>query len=145
MKRLSEERIISPVGRSGNFQYWLTNCDNCPYGKTKTECLSETASKIIQIVNDKLGIQLEYSLFTGVDNHILRNLNLKLLTENYRDFIANSSNSPSDQTYLKFYDSVIGSILSSMKGKTPKEKWQKMAKTMPKSLFCGVRSWVARE
>ena len=120
MKKLNADGKIIPIGRAGNFQYWLTNCDNCPFRKTKADCWDETSESIKQIFKDKLGVELDYNHFEGVDNHILRNLNAKLQSEAIRGYVAFSNrNSPSDNSYLEFYDSIFNTVLNSMKSKNP--------------------------
>jgi DNA-binding transcriptional ArsR family regulator len=49
LKRLSEADLIVLMKRKGPFGelYYITNCDNCPFGKDKEECRSE-AVKLIE-------------------------------------------------------------------------------------------------
>ena len=138
MKKLNAEGKIIPIGRAGNFQYWLTNCDNCPFNKDKLECWDETEQSITKIFKDKLDVELDADNFENVDNHILRNLNLRLQSETIRGYVAFSNrNSPSDNAYLEFYDSIFNTVLNSMKSKNPKEKLQMLSKTMPRLYSMG--------
>ena len=138
MKKLNADGKIIPIGRAGNFQYWLTNCDNCPFRKTKADCWDETSESIQRIFKDKLGIELDYNHFEGVDNHILRNLNAKLQSEAIRGYVAFSNrNSPSDNSYLEFYDSIFNTVLNSMKSKNPNEKLKKIRENLPRLYSMG--------
>ena len=138
MKKLNADGKIIPIGRAGNFQYWLTNCDNCPFRKTKADCWDETSESIQQIFKDKLGVELDYNHFEGVDNHILRNLNAKLQSEAIRGYVAFSNrNSPSDNSYLEFYDSIFNTVLNSMKSKNPNEKLKKIRENLPRLYSMG--------
>ena len=138
MKKLNADGKIIPIGRAGNFQYWLTNCDNCPFRKTKADCWDETSESIQRIFKDKLGIELDYNHFEGVDNHILGNLNAKLQSEAIRGYVAFSNrNSPSDNSYLEFYDSIFNTVLNSMKSKNPNEKLKKIRENLPRLYSMG--------
>ena len=138
MKRLSDDGKIIPIGRSGNFQYWLTNCDKCPFNKTKLDCWEETSTSIRQIFEDKFDVYLGDAYFANVDNHILRNLNARLQSEAIRGYVAFSNrNSPSDDSYLQFYNSIFTTVLNSMKGKNPTEKFKKIGESLPRLYSMG--------
>ena len=138
MNRLNEDGIIIPVGNAGNFRYWLTNCDKCPFDKKKVDCFDETSTSISKFFNDKFGVSFNANDFAGVDNHILRNMNLKLQSESFRDYIATSNrNSPSDASYLDFYKFILNRVLDSMKDKNPMEKADAMLEHMPRLYVLG--------
>ena len=136
--RLNEDGKIIPIGKSGNFQYWLTNCDKCPFNKDKLECWDETEQSITKIFKNKLDVELDADNFENVDNHILRNLNAKLQSEAIRGYVAFSNrNSPSDNSYLEFYDSIFNTVLNSMKSKNPNEKLKKIRENLPRLYSMG--------
>jgi hypothetical protein len=138
MKRLSEDGKIIPIGKSGNFQYWLTNCDQCPFNMNKVDCWDITVESISKIFEDKFDVELSDAYFTNVDNHILRNLNARLQSESTRGYVAFSNrNSPSDSSYLEFYDSIFTTVLNSMKDKNPKEKLKEIGKNLPRLYSMG--------
>ena len=138
MNKLLENETIVQIGKSGNFQYSLTNCDKCPFDKKKIGCFEETSERISKFFNDKFGLLLNNNDFVGIDNHILRNMDLKLQSEGLRGYIAfTSHNSPSEQSYIKFYTLIFNRLLDSMKGKSPMEKGERILAHMPRLYVMG--------
>ena len=70
MHRLKENNkiVLSSFGDRGT-RYFTTNCDNCPFGTTKTSCRKEALSYIINSFNDDFGIELSANDFEEVESN----------------------------------------------------------------------------
>lgn len=68
LKKLREQEkiVLSSFGKRGA-RYFTTNCDNCPFGTTKSSCRKEALSYIIEAFNEEFGIDLNATDFDNID------------------------------------------------------------------------------
>ncbi|MGV7225686.1 MAG: hypothetical protein ACQ9CV_02035 [Nitrosopumilus sp.] len=60
--------VLSSFGQRGT-RYFTTNCDNCPFGKTKDSCKKEALSYIINSFHDDFGIDLSIDDFADIESN----------------------------------------------------------------------------
>ncbi|MDH3277128.1 MAG: hypothetical protein OEL77_06990 [Nitrosopumilus sp.] len=66
--RDQEKITLSSFGQRGA-RYFTTNCDNCPFGTTKTSCRKEALSYIISTFKEDFGLNLTMKDFDSVETN----------------------------------------------------------------------------
>jgi len=73
----SPDQIIAAKGH----QYWITNCDNCPWGFTREGCRSNSIDTLKQIARDWYDVEFDDSYFEDIKT----NQALKYLAEMFQE------------------------------------------------------------
>ena len=66
--RKEDKIVLSSFGKRGS-RYFITNCENCPFGTTKESCRKEALSYIISIYSQDYGIDLNATDFEAIDQN----------------------------------------------------------------------------
>lgn len=66
--RNNNKIILSSFGDRGS-RYYTTNCENCPFGTTKSACRKEALSYIITILKEDYGLELSIKDFENVETN----------------------------------------------------------------------------
>ena len=66
--RDDDKIILSSFGKKGA-KFFTTNCDNCPFGTTKSSCRKEALSYIISSFMEDFGLNLNANDFDGVETN----------------------------------------------------------------------------
>lgn len=66
--RKQNKIILSSFGERGT-RYYVTNCDNCPFGTTKASCKKEALSYIITTLNEDYNIDLTSNDFDDIETN----------------------------------------------------------------------------
>lgn len=110
LKRLSEADFIVLTKRKGPFGelYYITNCDNCPFGKDKQECRNE-AVKLIEKTMKKLvpSLTIPEMDWQRFSNHSLKKLATELDWVNVEKDVK-----PDIKDYKELCNQVLRPLLS---------------------------------
>jgi len=77
IKRLRGQKVIKPVEHVAAYgrQFWITNCDKCPWQYTKESCRKESIDTLIDILATRYALKVDEDYFKQVDdNHTLMHL-----------------------------------------------------------------------
>ncbi len=75
VKRLHQEHLVTIIspGSYGR-QYWLTNCDNCPWALQKEECRRNSITTLKELFKKTFSIDIQESNLPEVENQALLHL-----------------------------------------------------------------------
>jgi len=71
IRRLLEEEAIKPAKHIGSHgkQYWITNCQMCPWQYTKESCRKESIETLQAIFRERYGLELDDSSFQDIEHN----------------------------------------------------------------------------
>jgi hypothetical protein len=75
LKRLNQQKYVHIVA-PGDYgrQYWLTNCDNCPWGMDKMQCRTKSILTLKELFKERFKSELQDDEFEDLENQSLRHL-----------------------------------------------------------------------
>jgi DNA-binding Lrp family transcriptional regulator len=68
---VKEEEAIKPAKHFGSYgkQYWITNCQMCPWQYTKESCRKESIETLQTIFRERYGLELDDSSFQDIEHN----------------------------------------------------------------------------